>query len=260
MKNNNIYPPLYLRLYSVWFRHMRVYTTNLLSNAFPPFLEPILFLMAIGLGLGKYITAMNGIPYIQFLASGLIVTSSMFTASFECTFGTFIRLEFDHVYDGMLGAPLSARDIIAGEIIWCATKGMFFSLAVLGVFLALGVIPPGISLLVPLAGLLTGGLFSALSLLVTSFVKNINHFNFYFTGFLTPLFYFTGAVFPLENFPPILRIITNFIPLTGSIRISRALCFGHFSPVIIFDVFYMILLVFLLGEASIRLLSRRMID
>jgi len=96
------YPILAHRLFSVWYRHLRVYTGNLLSNGLPPFLEPLLFLLGVGLGLGKYITeSMEGLAYIEFLGTGLLVTTAMFTAAYECTFGTFIRLEYEKVYDGM---------------------------------------------------------------------------------------------------------------------------------------------------------------
>ena len=69
---------------------------------------------------------MEGLTYIEFLGTGLLMTSAMFTASFECTFGTFIRMEFDKVYDGMLAAPITANNLIIGEIIWAGTKGVFF--------------------------------------------------------------------------------------------------------------------------------------
>ena len=107
MNTSNVemtHPGLVHRLYSVWFRHLRVYSKNLFSNGLPPFIEPLLFLAGIGLGLGKYIVSMEGLPFIEFLASGLLMTAAMFTAAFECSFGTFIRLEYDKAYDGMLGA------------------------------------------------------------------------------------------------------------------------------------------------------------
>ena len=81
MPANDIHPPaLGARLYSVWHRHMRVYTKNLISNGLPPFLEPVIFLLGIGLGLGRYLVSMDSVPYIVFLATALPVTSSMFTA------------------------------------------------------------------------------------------------------------------------------------------------------------------------------------
>ena len=97
------YPPMRSRLFGVWFRHMRVYTKNLVSNGLPPFLEPLIFLAGVGLGLGRFIGEMDGIPYLMYLSTGLLVSTAMYTATFECSFGTFIRLEFDKVYDGMLG-------------------------------------------------------------------------------------------------------------------------------------------------------------
>ena len=132
------HPPFSHRIYAVWYRHMRVYTKNLITNGFPPFLEPLIFLSAIGLGLGKYVTEMGGVPYIKFLASGLLVTAAMFTAAFECSYGTYIRLEFDKAYDSMLAAPITVNNLLVGEILWAGTKGMFFSTAVLVVITIFG--------------------------------------------------------------------------------------------------------------------------
>ena len=155
MKNNEpqSYPPLVKRLYGVWFRHVRVYTRHLLSNGFPPFLEPLIFLAGIGLGLGKYITdPVEGQQYIEFLSIGLLVTASMWTAAFECSFGTFIRLEFEKVYDGMLAAPITADNLIVGEMLWAGSKGFFFSFAVLCVLSLFGVVPLPQALAAPFVG------------------------------------------------------------------------------------------------------------
>src|SRR4030043_455728 len=177
------YPPLRLRLYSVWFRHMRVYTQYIISNGFPPFLEPLIFLAGVGLGLGGYITEkMGGVTYIEYLGTGLLVTTAMFTSAFECSFGTFIRLEFEKVYDGMLAAPITVNNLIVGEMLWAGSKGLFFSFAVLCILSIFRIINLPYGLLSPFVGFLTGVMFASLSLLVTSFVKTINHFNFYFTG------------------------------------------------------------------------------
>ncbi len=138
--NRPKYPPLASRLFSVWYRHFRVYTSNLFSNALPPFVEPLIFLAGVGLGLGRYITeTVEGFEYIEYLGMGLLVTTAMFTAAFECSFGTFIRLEFQKVYDGMLAAPITVSNLIVGEIIWAGTKGLFFSFAVMCMLLAFDV-------------------------------------------------------------------------------------------------------------------------
>ncbi|MGE5606836.1 MAG: ABC transporter permease [Bacteroidota bacterium] len=263
MSCNNLYqvPTLGKRLYSVWFRHIRVYCSNFFSNAFPPFFEPLIFLAGLGVGLGAYIQNMGNVNYVLFLASGLIVTSAMFTASFECTYGTFIRLEFDYIYDGMLGAPVSAGDLVVGELLFVATKGFFFSFAVLTVTWIAGIIRYPLSFLAPLVGFLTGLTFGSLALLVTSKINNINHFNFYFTGLISPSFFFSGVVFPLENLSPALRWVAELIPLTHVVRLARAVCLPNQLRMSLFlDFLYLVLFIGGIGFLAIRGLRKRLIQ
>jgi lipooligosaccharide transport system permease protein len=256
-----LYPPLHRRLYAVWFRHMRVYTKNLLSNGFPPFVEPLIFLVGIGLGLGKYITEpMGGVKYIEFLGSGLLVTTAMFTAAFECSFGTFIRLEFEKVYDGMLAAPMTVNNLIVGEMLWAGSKGFFFSFAVLCILSAFRIVALPYGLLAPFVGFLTGVMFGAFSLLVTSFVKTINHFNFYFTGFISPMFFFSGVVFPIENLPAFARPPAEIVPLTHSVRLIRAVCTNHYGPILLFDLLYIVGFILVVGFFAIRRLRKRLVN
>jgi lipooligosaccharide transport system permease protein len=247
------------RISSVWYRHYRVYTRNLISNGLPPFLEPLIFLAGIGLGMSKYVSTMAGIPYVTFLATGLPITAAMFTAAFECSYGTFIRLEFDRVYEGMLAAPLNAYDLLIGEILWAGSKGFFFSLAVTTVIGAFGLAPLPWSFFTPIVGFFTGVMFAAISLLVTSFVNNINHFNFYFTGFLSPMFFFSGVVFPIDNLPGFLRVIAEFFPLTHAVRPARALDLGRFPSVAFLDILFIVVVSVLIGWLAISRLKRKLI-
>jgi lipooligosaccharide transport system permease protein len=255
------YPHLAWRLYSVWYRHMRVYTNNLLRNGLPPFLEPLLFLAGVGLGLGRYITeSMDGMSYLTFLGTGLLVTTAMFTASFECTYATFIRLEFEKVYDGMLAAPITVNNLIVGEILWAGTKGLFFSLAVLCILTPFGIVHFPNALLAPLVGFLTGVMFASLSLLVTSFVKTINHFNFYMTGFLSPMFFFSGVVFPVSNLPRPVQFVAEVVPLTHSVRLVRAVCLSRYELALLADLAYILLFVAIVGALAVRRLRHRLVS
>jgi lipooligosaccharide transport system permease protein len=253
------YPPLYKRLYSVWFRHMRVYTRHLLSNGFPPFLEPLIFLAGIGLGLGTYIDKMDGVPYIEYLGAGLLVTAAMWTAAFECSYGTFIRLEFEKVYDGMLAAPLTAENLIVGEIIWAGTKGLFFSFAVLCILTLFNIVQLPNSLITPLIGFFTGVMFGTLSLLVTSFVKTINHFNFYMTGLISPMFFFSGVVFPTSKLPPFAQPIAELLPLTHSVRLVRAVCNSNYHADLLLDMLYIAVFILVVGYFAVKRLKKRLI-
>jgi lipooligosaccharide transport system permease protein len=253
------FPPLHRRLYSVWLRHYRVYTRNLISNGLPPFLEPLIFLAGIGLGMGRYVNRMDGVPYLQFLATGLPITAAMFTAAFECSFGTFIRLEFDKVYDGMLAAPITVRNLLTGEILWAGTKGAFFSTAVITIVLAFGLVPVSALAIAPFVGFLTGIMFAGLSLLVTSFVTSINHFNFYFTGFLSPMFFFSGVVFPVANLPTVLQPLAELFPLTHSVRIMRSLALWEPRWILVADAAYIVVFTVVAGSLAVTRLGKRMI-
>ncbi|MFO7850420.1 MAG: ABC transporter permease [Spirochaetia bacterium] len=253
-------PRLASRLYAVWYRHVRVYARNLISNGLPPFLEPLVFLVGIGMGLGAYLNTMEGVPYLEYLATGLLMTTAMFTSAFECSFGTFIRLEYEKAYDGMLAAPITVWDLLVGEILWAGTKGFFFTLAVLMVIYAFGIVPLGLSLLTPVIGFFTGTMFAALSLLITSFVKNINHFNFYFSGFISPMFFFAGVIFPVSNLPEVVHPVSEALPLTHAVRLTRALSFYGEIPLLWADIIYLLLFTVIVGLVGVRRLKRRLID
>ncbi|MBL7215999.1 MAG: ABC transporter permease [Phycisphaerae bacterium] len=260
------YPALYKRLFSVWYRHMRVYSQNIFSNAFPPFFEPLIFLAGIGLGLGNYIEPINGQPYIEFLAIGLLVTSSMWTAFFECTFGTFIRLEFHKVYDGMLAAPITANDLIIGEILWAGSKGFFFAFAVLATLSIVSLFPgAGLSiplpnaLAAPFIGFINALMFASLALLITSFVKTITHFNFFMTGLISPMFFFSGVVFPVDNLPKAIQPIAEMVPLTHSVRILRCICDETLSVNLLWDAGYIVVFTLVMSLLAIGRLKKRLI-
>jgi len=238
---------------------MRVYTRNLVSNGLPPFLEPVIFLLGIGLGLGRYIAEMDGLPFLVFLASALPVTSAMFTAAYECTFGTFVRLEYQKAYDGMVAAPVTVNDLFIGEILWAGSKGLFFSACVVVVMALFGALPMPLGLVAVPIGFLTGAMFGALSLVVTSVVKNINHFNFYFTGLLSPMFFFSGTVFPIESLPRGLRPLAEILPLTHAVRLTRSLVMWRFSAVLLADLASLVVLTLAAGYYGIRRLRARIV-
>lgn len=254
-----LYPPLVARLYSVWFRHYRVYTKDLISNGLPPFMEPLIFLAGIGLGMNQYVGQMSGLPYITFLATGLPITAAMFTSAFECSYGTFIRLEFDKVYEGMLAAPLSVNNLLIGEILWAGSKGFFFSFAVIIVVASFGLVTLPWSLGTPLIGFLTGVMFAAIALLVTSFVTNINHFNFFFTGFLSPMFFFSGVIFPISNLPTLLQVLAEIFPLTHVVRLSRSVDTLNYQLMNWIDLLYVIAVSLIIGKIAIVRLSKKLI-
>jgi len=189
--------------------------------------EPVLVLLAMGLGLGAYVGLVEGKSYIEFIVPGIIASYGMFSASFECTYGSFYRMEERRTFDAIIATPLAVEDVIAGEIFWGATRSMITGTGILIVATAFGLVTSPWVLLTPILGFLGGVLFSSIAILYTSLVPSFYSFNYYFTLFVTPMFFFSGVFFPLSNFPEMVQNISLFIPLTPVVLISRALFSGE---------------------------------
>ena len=121
---------------SVWRRNAALYQRSWKTTLLPNFFEPVFFLTAIGIGVGAYIREMAGVPYIEFLAPGLMCVSAMNGASFAVTFNVFIRMVYEKTYDGVLTTPVNTEDILIGEVLWALTRsglygGGFFVVATL---------------------------------------------------------------------------------------------------------------------------------
>jgi len=246
-------------LYGVWYRHVQVYRQTLAANALPPILEPLFFFSAIAFGLGPYLPSFEGMPYRAFIASGIIATSAMFTGAFETTFGTFVRLVFQKTYDSMLGTHLEVSEMFTGELLFTATKGFVFSAIVMLVTTAFGVQLNGWCALVPLVGAATGYLFGALGLVVCSYVKTINNFNFFLTGVISPMFFFSGTFFPIRGIHPALDVISQLVPLTHGVELSRALYRQAFTLRTLWHLAALALFVVVLHLLAMRRMRQRVI-
>jgi len=219
------------RAFRVWQRHFTVYTKLYKSSIVLNFVEPILYLLALGVGLGAFIKDINGVPYINFIAPGIIASSSMFAATYECTYGTYVRMTFQKTFDGILATPVNIDDLIAGELIWAATKSMFYGTIII---IALSVFrlvdSPLVMLIIPVL-FISGLIFAELSMIYTAVVPGIDSFNYYYTLIMTPMFLFSGIFFPLDTFPPAISCIASFTPLFHLTNICRAFTWGNVSHV-----------------------------
>jgi len=169
---------------------------------------------------------MGGLPYAVFLAPGLVATTAMNTASFEATFGSFTRMTQQNTYTAILATPCSVADVVAGDILWAATKSVAGVCFVLAVTAAFGLIAsPWALLLVPF-GLLIGLTFGSLGLVATAHAPSYDFFNYYFTLFISVMFLFSGVFFPLANLPGWAQAVAWFLPLTHAVRVTRSCVTG----------------------------------
>jgi len=222
--------PFSWRFIRVWQRNRDVFFRLWHSEA-PGFIaEPVIVLIAFGFGLGTYIGLVDGQRYMEFIAPGIIAAYAMFSASFECTYASFIRMEYQNTYDAILTTPLNVEDIIAGEIFWGATRSLMTGTVILLIALVFQLIPSPWAAFIPVVCLLEGVMFASIALFYTSLVPAIYTFNYYFTLFITPMFFLSGVFFPLDNFPAIVQRLAWAVPLTSVVRLNRALFQGEFNP------------------------------
>ena len=170
-------PKLSYRVWKVWRRNRDVFMKTYKTSFLPSLLEPVLYLVALGLGLGGFVQLINGEPYIQFIAPALVAVSMMFSSFYECTFATFVRMYFQKTFDAIIATPVNIEEVIAGEILWGATKSLINSSIVLGVIFAFGLAPSPFLLLIPPLSFLVGLLFSAIAMCFTAIVPNIDSFS-----------------------------------------------------------------------------------
>lgn len=220
--------------------------------------EPILVLLAMGLGLGAFVGMVDGQKYIEYIVPGIIASYGMFSASFECTYGSFYRMEERKVYDSIIATPLSVEDVIAGEIFWGATRSLVTGSGILVIAAAFQLVHSPWALLIPIVSFLGGVLFSSIAIFYTSLVPSFYSFNYYFTLFMTPMFFFSGVFFPLTNFPKIVQNISVIIPLTPVVRLARALVWGEFHVDLLLSLAIIIGLSILFFSISLVTMRRRL--
>jgi lipooligosaccharide transport system permease protein len=251
--------PFSRRFIRVWQRHRDVFFRLWRSEIPVLIAEPIVILLAMGWGLGAYVGLVNGQTYIEFVAPGVIAGYAMFSASFECTYGTFIRMEYQKTYDAIIATPLSIEDVTAGEIFWGATRSLITGSVILAIATGFQLVPSLWALLIPVLSILAGIMFSAIAVFFTSLAPSIYSFNYYFSLFITPMFFFSGVFFPVTSFPEIIQKLSWVAPLTPVVRLSRALISGSFQPELLWALVYIIGLAGVFFAVSLVTMRRRLI-
>ena len=246
------------RAFRVWQRNFTVYTKLYKSSIALNFIEPILYLTAMGFGLGAFVQQINGEPYIKFIAPGIIASSSMFAAIYECTYGTYVRMTFQKTFDAILATPVNIDDLVAGELMWGATKSLLYGITIIIVISLFGLVDsPLIIFTIPVL-FMTGLIFAEISVIFVSVVPGIDSFNYFYTLFMTPMFLFSGIFFPLDNLSPVVAKIAFFTPLYHLVNICRGLATGKPASCI-WDFVWVVAAVILLAPYPFRLMRKRIV-
>jgi lipooligosaccharide transport system permease protein len=195
------------------------------------FFTPLFFLASIGIGLGSLVNrgsgGVGGVPYVDFLAPGLLAATTMQTAAFECMYPILGKIMWDRIYDAMLATPMAVRDLLAGEVAWMVLRLLLASSIFWLVMAVFGVARTPESLLAIPVAVLNGLAFATPIIAYTSTKRNDNGFAAITRFAIMPMFLFAGAFFPISRLPVLLQALAWLTPLSHGVALCRALVLGN---------------------------------
>jgi lipooligosaccharide transport system permease protein len=213
-------------LVAVWMREWVVFSYYWRTRTFAAVVEPVIMLLAFGFGFGKLVSHVAGIPYIQFVGTGVVATAVLFSAVFSGMFDSLYKRRYQRVYDAMLAAPVDVDEIVTGEALFLGVRAGIFGIAPLLVAFCFGLQPEPAMVFVPLVGILTGIGFAALGMFFAALVSTFDGLSYVISGLVTPMFLVAGTFFPLTRLPQWLRGVSQVNPLYHCVELVRHCAFG----------------------------------
>ena len=220
-------PHLTARFWPVVMRNLLVWKKLAGPSILGNIAEPLITLVAFGYGVGSLIGQIDGMPYIEYLASGSVAVSAALAATFEALYSAYSRMAVQKTWDSILNAPVALDDIVFAEMLWAALKALFSCAAILVVIFLLGISrSPMMLLALPVLGL-AGVTFASLALVFNALAKGYDFFTYYFTLVVTPMTFLSGVYFPIAQMPPWLQGIAQVLPLKAAVDLVRPLVLGN---------------------------------
>jgi len=220
-------PDLSLRWVPIWRRNLLVWRKLAIASVLGNIADPMLYMLALGYGVGSFVPEVGGMKYIAFIGTGIVCQSAMFTSSFEAMYSAFSRMHVQRTWEAIINAPLSLDDVVFAEWIWAATKSVMSVLAILIVVLLLGYGHSWLSLWVLPLGFVIGLTYGGFGLIMNSLAPGYDFFTYFFTLVLTPTLLLSGVFFPVDQMPAALRGVAALLPLSHAIDIARPLLAGR---------------------------------
>lgn len=252
------FPKVQSAVWNVWLRNFIHFRNTILVSFFWITFEPLMYLLAIGYGLGQFIGEIDGVPYIQFYFPALLATTAMMVSFFESTYSSFARFREQKVYETMLLAPISSDEVVFGEVLWAATKGLISVLTLLLIGFFFGLIKTWNVLPALLLLWVVCWFFASFGALMTSLARSSEDFIFSQTALVIPMSLFCGTYFPTSELPFLAEKIVWVLPLTHAVSATRSLLAGFWPTEVLYQSFALLVLALALMNWAIARMSRRL--
>jgi lipooligosaccharide transport system permease protein len=244
-----------------WLTYKRTFRASIFSS----FISPVMFLTAMGLGLGGYVSngaSLGGVPYLVFLAPGLLAATAMQSGSFEATFPIMSGLVWNKIFHAMYATPITPRDIALGNLAWMVARLTLISSIFTFVIVIFGAAQSPLILLAIPAAVLTGMAFGAPIAAFSATQKNPNKFSALFRFGITPLFLFSGTFFPISSLPSALQTLAWLTPLYHGVALTRGLSLGTIGDdpaAAVIHLLYLVVLTAVGATLMVRTVTDRLV-
>jgi lipooligosaccharide transport system permease protein len=242
----------------VWQRNRDVYLNLWKAEAIWPLVEPLVTLVALGIGLGDFVD-LGGESYIDFIAPGMLAVFPMWMAAAEMGWGSFFRMDSQKTFDAIISTPASIDDVTTGEIMWGATRGFISICYIFVMVLALGTIDSPLALLIFPLSFLPGLMFAAMALSYTAIARSVSQLNYFFAAYITPQYWLAGVFFPLDRLPDWVQVVAWFTPAFHVVRMYRGLVEGDLDWTHLVSLAWMVAVTAAFYALAIVLMRRRLI-
>jgi lipooligosaccharide transport system permease protein len=244
----------------VMSREVANFRTYWRGTTFSSVLEPIVYLLAFGLGLSAtLVDEVNGLPYVEFVGTGMVATAVIFSSALPAMFGTFVKHRFQNTYDAILAAPVDVEELVSAEMLWIGVRSAFYGCFPLVVTMGFGLDPAPGMLLVPLFCFVTALGFAGFGIAMAATVAKIDQFNYVTALFVTPLFLVAGTFFPIDGLPQGFQMVAQVNPLHQLVELVRGGAFG-FEAVDLARFAFLVGFATLMWRIAVSRMTRRLID
>lgn len=252
-------PDVSLRSLRVWQRNRDVYLRLWKSEIIWPVVDPLITLLALGIGLGGLVELGDNREYVDFIAPGLLAVWPMWSAAAECGWGSFFRMENQGTFDAIVATPVSIEDVITGEILWGTTRALISATYILVIITAFGTVDSFLAILILPLAVLAGVMFASIALVSTSIARSISSLNYFFAAFITPQFWLGGVFFPLDRLPEWAQTVAWFIPVTHVVKVYRGLTSGDLQWSHLGDVAWMVVVAAIFYTLAVFSMRKRLV-
>jgi lipooligosaccharide transport system permease protein len=244
----------------VWLRNFLFFRKTFLVSLFWTVFEPLMYLAAFGYGFGRYIPPIEGLSFLDFYFPGLLCSTAMMVSYFESTYPNYTKLTYQKTFATMLLTPLTHRQILLGEVLWAASKGVLGVIGVMVVSSIFGLFNLKLFFILPIVFTLSL-VFAAFGLIIVSIARNYDSFIFSTSGFIIPLSLISGTYFSLKDMPQLIQWLAYLFPLSHAVQLVRHIMQNKFE-IITVGTHSLVLVVYAIGLVYLAdyLFRRKMIS